>query len=154
MVEVKSIQEAEVPINVVRRLVQHDRKQGVSELDWAPLSAGRNALQAGEADSKWEEVSSQPMPRLKTIPGARVITRTDNEEPESIEESEEERIERLGRERPAMFKSLGAELAFCYAILASQFMSVCGSFTMAIPMAILTEFRSTSYLASMLFFPP
>ena len=39
-------------------------------------------------------------------------------------ETEEARIERLGRERPAIFKSLGAEILFCYSILASQFMAV------------------------------
>ena len=44
---------------------------------------------------------------------------------EEIIESEQARIERLGRERPAKFKSLGAELAFCYSIIASQFMAVC-----------------------------
>ena len=44
---------------------------------------------------------------------------------EEVIESEQARIERLGRERPAKFKSLGAELAFCYSIIASQFMAVC-----------------------------
>lgn len=44
---------------------------------------------------------------------------------EEIIESDQARIERLGRERPAKFKSLGAELAFCYSIIASQFMAVC-----------------------------
>ena len=44
---------------------------------------------------------------------------------EELIESEQARIERLGRERPAKFKSLGAELAFCYSIIASQFMAVC-----------------------------
>ena len=39
-------------------------------------------------------------------------------------ETEQARIERLGRERPAKFKSVGAELAFCYSIIASQFMAV------------------------------
>lgn len=40
------------------------------------------------------------------------------------EESEQERIERLGRERPPNFKTLWAEIGFCYSILASQFMAV------------------------------
>ena len=39
-------------------------------------------------------------------------------------ESEHARIERLGRQRPTKFKSFGAELAFCYSIIASQFMAV------------------------------
>lgn len=40
------------------------------------------------------------------------------------EESEGQRIERLGRERPAKLKSLGAEIFFCYSVIASQFMAV------------------------------
>ena len=43
---------------------------------------------------------------------------------EEAPESQKARIERLGRERPAKFKSFGAELAFCYSIIASQFMAV------------------------------
>ena len=41
-----------------------------------------------------------------------------------IEETEKQRVERLGRERPPQFKSLWAELLFVYSILASQFMAV------------------------------
>ena len=40
------------------------------------------------------------------------------------EESERAPIERLGRERPAKFKSIWAEVGFCYSIVASQFMAV------------------------------
>lgn len=40
------------------------------------------------------------------------------------EESEPQRTERLGRERPAKLKSLGAEIFFCYSVIASQFMTV------------------------------
>ena len=40
-----------------------------------------------------------------------------------IEETEQQRIERLGRERPPQFKSLWAEILFVYSILASQFMA-------------------------------
>ena len=47
-------------------------------------------------------------------------------------ESERARIERMGRERPAQFKSFAAELAFCYSVIASQFMSV--SSVAAIPL--------------------
>ena len=39
-------------------------------------------------------------------------------------DSERARIERMGRERPTQFKSFVAELAFCYSVIASQFMSV------------------------------
>ena len=40
------------------------------------------------------------------------------------EETELERVERLGRERPAQFQSVWAEGLFVYSILASQFMAV------------------------------
>lgn len=43
------------------------------------------------------------------------------------EEGERQRIERLGRERPVKLKSLGAEILFCYSIVASQFMAVSNS---------------------------
>lgn len=43
---------------------------------------------------------------------------------EEASESDRARIERLGRERPEKFKSFGAELAFCYSVIASQFMAV------------------------------
>lgn len=33
-------------------------------------------------------------------------------------------VERLGRERPARFKSIWAELGFCYSVIASMFMAV------------------------------
>lgn len=38
--------------------------------------------------------------------------------------SDTTRLERLGRERPAKFKSVKAEVAFCYSVVASQFMAV------------------------------
>ncbi|KAI9824761.1 MAG: hypothetical protein M1832_001589 [Thelocarpon impressellum] len=39
------------------------------------------------------------------------------------EESERARIERLGRQRPEIFRSRWAEAGFCYSVLASQFMA-------------------------------
>lgn len=39
-------------------------------------------------------------------------------------ESEDALIERLGRERPSKFNSFGAEVAFCYSTIASEFMAV------------------------------
>ena len=49
-----------------------------------------------------------------------IVENGDAEDPES----ERARIERMGRERPPQFKSFIAELAFCYSVIASQFMSV------------------------------
>ena len=44
-----------------------------------------------------------------------------------VDEDERARIERLGRERPPKFKSLTAEICFCYSLLASM-ITVVGSF--------------------------
>lgn len=82
----------------------HQKKRGKPE---SVKGLSRDPIQEPESDlpSKDENLA---------IPGA-----------EEVIESEQTRIERLGRERPAKFKSPGAELAFCYSIIASQFMAVC-----------------------------
>lgn len=48
-----------------------------------------------------------------------------------VDEDEKARMDRLGRERPAKFKSFTAEVCFCYSILASMIMVVgsSGSFS-------------------------
>ena len=51
-------------------------------------------------------------------------TRTDGRGEQESEEAERQRIERLGRERPAKLTSFGAEILFCYSVIASQFMAV------------------------------
>lgn len=63
---------------------------------------------------------AEPRHGLPQSKSAEVVVPGDEEAPES----DRARIERLGRERPARFKSFGAELAFCYSVIASQFMSV------------------------------
>lgn len=62
---------------------------------------------------------AEPRHGLPQSKSAEVVVPGDEEAPES----DRARIERLGRERPARFKSFGAELAFCYSVIASQFMS-------------------------------
>ena len=65
----------------------------------------------------------QPIEPLQDLPqskSAEIASLGDEEAPES----DLAHIGRLGRERPAKFKSFGAELAFCYSVIASQFMSV------------------------------
>lgn len=64
--------------------------------------------------------SAEPPQSLPESKSQEVATPGDEE----ALESERARIERLGRERPARFNSFGAELAFCYSVIASQFMSV------------------------------
>ena len=41
-------------------------------------------------------------------------------------------IERLGRQRPDAFRTLYAEVAFCFSLLASMFMAVSGLLSMLI----------------------
>ena len=40
------------------------------------------------------------------------------------------RIERLGRERPAKFKTVWTEIGFCFSLLASMVMAVSNHFTL------------------------
>ncbi len=76
------------------------------------INAGEKVKDAG-SDTRSAKLP-QSLPRSKSVePG----------DGEALE-SDRARIERLGRERPPQFKSLGAELAFCYSIIASQFMAV------------------------------
>lgn len=63
---------------------------------------------------------TEPLPDLAQRKSAEITGLNDEEAPES----DRAHTGRLGRERPAKFKSLGAELAFCYSVIASQFMSV------------------------------
>lgn len=70
---------------------------------------------------------TEPLRNLPQSKSAAIAIPGDEEAPGS----DRARIDRLGRERPAKFKSFGAELAFCYSVIASQFMSVrfCRSLT-------------------------
>ena len=52
------------------------------------------------------------------------LARTDGRGEQESEEAEQQRIERLGRERPAKLTSFGAEILFCYSVIASQFIAV------------------------------
>ena len=69
------------------------------------------------------EACSHAEPTAERPNGAQSAVTDGRGEPES-EEAERQRIERLGRERPAKLTSFGAEILFCYSIIASQFMAV------------------------------
>ncbi len=73
-------------------------------------------------DEKKERTSPSPESPVETgkAPG-------DEEAPESGAAH----LERLGRERPSKFQSTWAEVAFCYSIIASQFMAVSLPLTLA-----------------------
>ena len=86
----------------------------------------------------------QPAQNLPQCKSAKIATPGDEEAPES----DRARIERLGRERPAKFQSFGAELGFCYSVIASQFMSVCSVAATSFQGTVLTRIRSTSFLVS------
>ena len=69
------------------------------------------------------ESDIQPAKAPQSVPqskSAEIEIGGDREAPEL----DRARIERMGRERPTKFKSLGAELTFCYSVIASQFMIV------------------------------
>jgi len=57
----------------------------------------------------------------------------------AIGESERQRVDILGRERPPQFQSLWAEILFVYSIVASQFMAVSRTifFTEPYPLIVL-----------------
>ena len=100
-----------------------------------------------------EKLGLQPAPPPQSMPqykGAKIATPGQEEAPES----DQARIERLGRERPAKFQSFGAELGFCYSVIASQFMSVCIIAATPNPGRILTPSRNISFLVSTSFYPP
>ena len=76
-----------------------------------------------EESMKDERLNVQPEEPLQGLPQNK-IAETATPGDEEAQESDRARLDRLGRERPAKFKSFGAELAFCYSVIASQFMSV------------------------------
>lgn len=68
-------------------------------------------------------VHSRPEPNTKRPNRARpILTNSGGEHGNKLAKGQ--RIERLGRERLAKLKSSGAEILFCYSIIASQFMAV------------------------------
>ena len=76
-----------------------------------------------EEGTKIEGLNVQPEEPLQGLPRNKVAeTATPGDE--EAQESDRAHFDRLGRERPAKFKSFGAELAFCYSVIASQFMTV------------------------------
>lgn len=71
-------------------------------------SSGHPASGTGSTDSKAEAGSDTP-------PGPDRL---------AVEESEEGRLERLGRQRPEVFKSIYSEIVFVFSISMSQILSV------------------------------
>ena len=83
------------------------------------LTKNQNAEKESEEKGPYLQ-RTEPLPDLAQSKSAETTDLGDEEAPES----DLAHIGRLGRERPAKFKSFGAELAFCYSVIASQFMSV------------------------------
>ena len=85
------------------------------------LEPGGNRLAEKTIENRKSEIQRTDLPQsLPQNKSAETAIPGDEEAPES----DRARIERLGRERPAKFKSLAAELTFCYSVIASQFMTV------------------------------
>ena len=128
---------------------QDRMKKGMENLSLKQESRQDRGLHGNELE-KLESVKSpsqEPVqvPHLDLPSKSESLTIPGTEE---VIEPEQARIERLGRERPAKFKSLGAELAFCYSIIASQFMAVCINGFHCRGMLetnLLTNLRNTSY---------
>ena len=80
------------------------------------------------ASQHWNERGEEPSAVLAPAP---VPPTLDPPAPE--EEREEARLERLGRERPKIFKTAWAEIAFAYSIVASMMMSVCYVMSQSLP---------------------
>ncbi|KAI4192317.1 MAG: hypothetical protein LQ346_004362 [Caloplaca aetnensis] len=75
-------------------------------------------------DASNGSVGALPMERRDEKPDGESDPRTvDHQGTQSAEETERQRLERLGRERPAKLNSLTAEVFFCYSVIASQFMA-------------------------------
>ena len=68
----------------------------------------------------------------KPAPAMPAETKDTNLRGES-EESEAARLERIGRERPVQFKTIWAEIAFAYSIVASEIMAVSSSLNLIYP---------------------
>ncbi|KAL8903784.1 MAG: hypothetical protein Q9207_003708 [Kuettlingeria erythrocarpa] len=83
--------------------------QGAAEPPGDPSNGSVGALPTERRDEKPDGESD---PRI-----------LDHQDKQSAEETERQRLERLGRERPAKLKSLTAEIFFCYSVIASQFMA-------------------------------
>ena len=80
-------------------------------------SSGPHDGKAVNAEAETTTCHSGPRTQEKPTDSTAPQTSSEEDEPEIA------RLERLGRERPARFKSFGAELAFCYSVLTSEFMA-------------------------------
>ena len=100
-----------------------EQKKNINEptLRTSPHQLADNSHAREDINS--EESDIHPVKALQNLAegkSAEIAKAGDREAPEL----DRARIEHMGRERPAKFKSLGRELTFCYSIIASQFMSV------------------------------
>lgn len=128
-----------------------------------PTSCDNRILQPHLIQGSMDQMSAGKTPGEESSPAERqeqrsnsaaATTAGDGGEHES-EEAERQRIERLGRERPPKLKSFGAELFFCYSVIASQFMAVsCSGGLIDVDMRIELGCRNISCLGSMSSFQP
>lgn len=93
-------------------------------------------MAADEWPRSAQSADAQPQ---ETVPGQdeNVSPRPKDESP-AIEESMEERLERLGRQRPEVFSSLTAEIGFVFSVCMSQVFGVSSHARTLSMMTILT----------------
>ena len=105
--------------------ITKDREQSHEACSLRGNDPRRNSRSWDSADVGKNDIGSPPksLHTLPVDPAPKSEGLTITGDGEALE-TERARIERLGRERPAKFQSVGAELAFCYSIIASQFMAV------------------------------
>ncbi len=119
----------------------HD--QGAAE---PPVDASNGSVGALPTERRDEKPDGESDPRIY-----------DDQGKQSAEETERQRLERLGRERPAKLKSLTAEIFFCYSVIASQFMAVSRPLFPSMtdgPQLLMLKTRNISYLVSASSSPP
>lgn len=84
---------------------------------------GESKIQAATSPPESTSSASIPYGPTNQLDSKPHLLENQGQKPD-VEEPEKSRIERLGRQRPEVFRSIWAELGFCYSILASQFMTV------------------------------
>jgi hypothetical protein len=81
----------------------------------------------GSTDNIQEPSYSEPPNLLASLPQSnqKIKTSDARQDDINVEESEEVRLERLGRMRPEKFHSLWEEMGFCFSVVMSQALTVC-----------------------------
>ena len=99
---------------------------GPAHLKVKELGSGEARERRAEQEQIIQKQQPKSLDPAKTSRDVSLDLKENRRGDEEASELEGARLERLGRERPAKFKTVWAEVAFCYSILASQIMAVSG----------------------------